>query len=163
MTLTEKHRQSAVKRAQFLINYAGQIGYEYGGGLTGGWMDQSEAGMKIRFDAGEIWEPDCRAAVLWICKWSGWRSPTGIKWAGSSGEMWEHLPHLTGVQEAQVGTLVTYGAGGDDHVCMVMQPDGDDPWLFSHGSAAGPLHIRLSEESAAHDGQPVTFLAVSAL
>lgn len=159
--LSEKQRTGAVEHCQFLIDHKGSIGYEFGGGLS--WMNVSQVGMAARFRAGETWTPDCRASVLWVCKWSGWRSPSGLGWSGSSGEMWAHLPHFSDASDCRPGTLVTYGDGGVDHVCMVMAPDGDDPWLMSHGSAEGPLRLRLSEESAAHVGQPVTFLAVGGL
>jgi hypothetical protein len=161
--LTTFQRTEAIRHAQFLIDWKVSVGY--GDSRPVPWIGESLNGMLTRFKAGEVWEPDCSGAVEWICKWSGWKTPTIYPFGlGGSADMFQHLTHrYTDPRNAHAGALVTYGDAGEIHVCMVMQPDGTNPWLFSHGSDAGPLHIRLSDENRAHAGQAVTFLDVSGL
>jgi hypothetical protein len=152
VSLTEHQRLQAVIHAEFLARNHAHVGYVFGGGLD--WLDQSMVGMEKRFLAGEIWYPDCRASINWIAKWSGWRGFGKYGFEASSGEMWQVLPHNGDPDD--VGTLVTYGEDGDEHVCMIVRPG----WVFSLGEAFDAHIIPLDWETAAHPGQPVTYLAV---
>lgn len=165
--LSDKQRHGAVKHAEFLIaNGPRRLGYTFGGGLQ--WIDVDMVEMAKRFAAGETWDPgpDCRATILWTCKWSGWKSPTGLGWAGSSGEMFNYLPKFDDVQDCELGSLVVYGDGGVDHVAMVIGDAGSgNPVLFSHGSAFSGNRVSYLAETAYHAGlgQPVSFLTVGGL
>lgn len=164
MTTAEHKRAGAMAHCAMLIAYGPtNIGYEFGGGLD--WINTSMVGAERRFKAGAQWTPDCRASVLWVCKWSGWKSPTGMGWIGNSESMWRHLPHFSNVADCGHGTIVTYGPQGDEHVAMVIQPDGDNPWLMSHGSAYTNNHIRYQDLTAyfANRGMPVTLCGVGGL
>jgi hypothetical protein len=85
---------------------------------------------------------------------------------GNTGTLYSTLPHYFDPALAQVGALVDFGPPtmplSRQHVCMVLDPDAHDPWLFSHGQERGPLKIRLSVERQFHSG-PVTFLSIAAL
>jgi hypothetical protein len=167
VTLTDHQRSEVVSRWDFLIaNGERHVGYEFGGGREPEWMDASLAVMTRKFAAGEIWYPDCSATVQWVCRSSGWKSPTGLGWTGSSGEIFNHLPHFTNVRDCKLGTIVVYGIDGADHVAQVIGGAGSsDPMLGSHGSAFSSNTISYSNLTAyfAGLGKPVALLAVGDL
>lgn len=106
---------------------------------------------------------DCSEAVTLLCKWAGLKDPNGLNYThpGYTGTLLAHLPRYNNPANANVGALVVFGPGTGEHVCMVYQP-GDDPLLFSHGSEAGPVFIRLAVERTYHR-PPVTFLSIADL
>lgn len=106
---------------------------------------------------------DCSEAVTCLCKWAGLHDPNGNGYNGQgyTGTLLAHLPHYSDPAAAMVGALVVFGPGTGEHVVMVMEP-GADPLLFSHGSEAGPVPIRLSAERRGHH-PPVTFLSIAHL
>jgi hypothetical protein len=108
---------------------------------------------------------DCSESVTSMFRWSGLRDPNGLNYdgAGYTGTLYDHLPHYDSVLDAHPGALIIFGVNPTVHVAMCMERDGDDPWLFSHGSSVGPLHIRLSDEAKAHVGQSQTWLDISNL
>jgi hypothetical protein len=167
VSLTDHQRAQVVSHWEFLIASGEKhVGYEFGGGRTSEWMDSSQTGMAAKFAAGETWYPDCSATVQWVCKWAGWKSPTGLGWTGSSGEMFAHLPHFTNVRACKLGTIVVYGVDGADHVAQVIGGAGSsDPMLGSHGSAFSSNTISYSNLTAyfAGLGKPVALLAVGDL
>lgn len=116
-----------------------------------------------RFRGGLTVSADCSEMVTALFKWAGCHDPNGDNYdgAGWSGGMYAYLRgHYTNPAQAHPGALGVYGPGGDEHVIMVIEHDNHDPLVFSHGSEIGPLILRLSNESAAHSGQPFTFLDV---
>lgn len=163
--LTDKDRAELVSIAKYLISKAPQIDYSQV------WPErpatQTYAQVRKTLDGGGRIAFDCAGSVCCIYRWAGLKDPAGPGHPvgeENSGDMWRHLPnHYSNPADAHPGALVTYGAGGDEHVCMVMEHDAHNPMLFSHGSEIGPLFISLSNETAAHLGQPRTFLDVSQL
>ncbi len=107
---------------------------------------------------------DCSEAVTCLCKWAWLKDPNGLHYNGSgyTGTMLDHLPHYHDPANAMVGALVIFGPGTGEHVAMVLEPDHRNPLLFSHGSEAGPIAVRLHDEAQAHH-PPVTFLSIAAL
>jgi hypothetical protein len=107
---------------------------------------------------------DCSEAVTCLCKWAGLKDPNGLHYNGSgyTGTMLDHLPHYHNPANANAGALVVFGPGTGEHVGMVLEPDHRNPLLFSHGSEAGPVAIRLHDEAQYH-APPVTFLSIAAL
>jgi hypothetical protein len=165
MTLADEKRAEVVRHWEFLIEWGPRrISYLYGGGL--GWVDQSEIGMRKRFNAGEVWDADCRATVNWATRWSGWKGFGRYGFEASSGEMFEVLPRFSEIRDAEIGTLVVYGPGGGDHVAQVIADAGSsNPTLGSHGSAFSANKVSYLAETAYHAGlgQSPTLLAVSGL
>jgi hypothetical protein len=160
----QKKRTGAIAHCAFVVAHGPHsIGYEYGGGLD--WLQYDMAQAQKRFLDGLIWDADCRAVINWVTEWSGWKGFGKYGHRASSGEMWVTLPHFTDVRDCNAGTIVTYGAGGSVHVTMVMQPDGDNPWLMSHGSKFSDNHVRYEDETAYHEarGHLPTLLAVGGL
>jgi hypothetical protein len=162
--LTDKDRAKLVEIGHYLISKAAQIDYSQT------WPEAPESMtykrvQEILNNGGRI-AFDCAGSVFCIYKWAGLKSPAGPGHPVgevNSGDMYAYLTHrYTNPAEAHAGALVVYGPDGDEHVCMVMQA-GLNPMLFSHGSEIGPLFIALNDETAAHLGQPRTFLDVSSL
>ena len=159
-------RTTLVEHAAFTIAHNASIGYP-GGSIPFRpmpWMEQSMAGLARLFAEGNLWYPDCSAYVTWLFKWSGMGDPTGngFNGTGNSGAMWSHLKHYYEPSHAKPGAIIVFGDAGDIHACVVIE-SGSNPWLASHGSAAGPIRVRYSDECAAHAGQKVTFLDVTPL
>lgn len=159
-------RQRLVTIAGWLVASNGHIGYP-GGSIPFRpmpWMDVNQAGMQQRFNAGQVWYPDCSAFVTWCFKQAGFKDPNGFGYdgLGDSQIMWERQHHYSNPARAQAGALVVFGTTGDRHVCFVTKP-GKNPELCSHGSAAGPIFVSFTSECNAHPGQAVTLLDVSNL
>lgn len=123
------------------------------------------------FARGGTVSSDCSETVTWLCRMAGLQDPNGMNYngLGYTGTLLAHLPHYTDPTDANVGALVVWSDRNHpngNHVAMVLTP-GQDPWLFSHGSEAGPKRVRLSSETAAqerlHPGTTTTFLSVARL
>jgi hypothetical protein len=153
-----------VAHGAFLIAHGPKsIGYEFGGGLAQ--LDYSMTRMGSFFTDGGIWYPDCARAVNWCCKWAGWKGIGPYGFEADSQEMWEELPHFTDIRDCHAGTIIVWGTVGQVHATQVMHPDGDDPWLMSHGFAFSGNYERYSAEYAYHvpRGAPPTLLSVRGL
>lgn len=162
--MTNQQRASLVTYAKFLIAHAPQIHYTQIRPMPT--RSLSVEGAIARFHQGGTISMDCSEAVTLIYRWSRCHDPNGLNYdgAGNTHVMWAHLNHrYTNPADAHPGALVVYGFEGDEHVGMVIERNGDNPILFSHGSEIGPLRIDLASESAAHRGQARTFLDVSGL
>lgn len=111
---------------------------------------------------GQFWA-DCSEMTTALFHWVGAKDPNGMGFNGWgwSGSIWEHLPHFSNARDAKIGSIVTFGPGGSEHVATVFSP-GSDPVLFSHGDENGPGLIRLSS-AAPYLQSPVTFCAVAGL
>lgn len=93
--------------------------------------------------------------------------PSGFNYEGwGDTQSWvDRLPHYTKPADAHAGALVVLGVGlpvQQQHGCIVIGT-GRDPLLFSHGSDAGPIAIKLSQEQPAHPNGETVFLDVSSL
>jgi hypothetical protein len=104
---------------------------------------------------------DCSESCTLIYRVCGLATPWAHDGVGFTGTMLRTLTHYHDARRANIGALVVFGPGDGEHVCMVRKP-GANPILFSHGSEAGPIYVRLSVEAAAHT-PPVTLLDVSHL
>jgi hypothetical protein len=126
----------------------------------------TEQALSDLFAAHHTVSADCSESITCLCKWAGLADPSGLGYDGygNTQTMYDHLPHYSSPQDAEVGAIAMFGAGyslAHQHVAMVMKP-GADPLLFSHGSEPGPMAIRLSVEAPYHPGKPV-FLSIQHL
>ncbi len=124
----------------------------------------SERQLRDRLNGGGSMTMDCSESVTCLCKWAGLHDPNGLGYSGQgyTGTMLDHLRHYDDPKLALTGALVVFGPGAGDHVAMVMDRSGADPWLWSHGAEAGPRRIRYSVERKVHRA-PATFLSVAKL
>lgn len=159
--LTSADRRKLVEVAELMIAHAPLIDYAE----TRPFPLYTEAELKQRFAKGEHTTWDCSGSCTEVFFAGDCKDPNGLGYdhEGYTGTELSDLPHYTDVSRGQAGALLVFGAGTGTHVCMVLEQDGDNPWLFSHGSEIGPLKIRLSDEKQAHLGQPITMLDVSHL
>lgn len=123
------------------------------------------AELEAAFKAGRKQKWDCGTGACEGFFATGLADPQGFNFEklGYTGYLLDHLKHYSDVAHSRTGALLVFGAYPGVHVTMVMQPDGDDPWLWSQGQQNGPLYIRLSEEKLAHVGQEIIMLDVSHL
>ena len=77
---------------------------------------------------------------------------------GFTGTLLQHLEHIP-KQAAVAGDFVAFGPFPGEHVVMLLESahTNADPMVVSHGFEGGPIKLRLSAESKAHNA-PVTFL-----
>jgi hypothetical protein len=162
--ISNAQRKRMVQIAAYLVSKAPQIHYAEVRPMTTRTIATFAALQNILDHGGHI-TMDCSESVTLICHLVGLRDPNGLNYdgAGYTGDMYDHLPHYENVADGHPGALMIFGVDPTDHVCMVMQRNGENPWLFSHGSESGPLHIPFDEERQAHVGQAVTMLDVSSL
>jgi hypothetical protein len=125
----------------------------------------SLAQLEADFQAGIHQRWDCGTGVCEAFYACHLADPQGKDYAelGYTGYLLAARKHYSDIAHSKTGAIMIFGAGEGEHACFVMQPDGDDPWLWSMGSEIGPLYIRYSEERLAHVGQPVTMLDVGGL
>jgi hypothetical protein len=102
---------------------------------------------------------DCSGFATLCYAWAGAPDPNGLGYSGL-GYTGTLLQHMTPVPLAAVqpGDLVVWGAAPGHHVAIVLESDGKDPLLCSHGQEKGPLEIRFSVESR-YQPQPATWLS----
>lgn len=100
---------------------------------------------------------DCSGFVTCCYAWAGVVDPNGNQYdgAGYTGTLL-FLDHVTR-DELQPADLIVFGPGNGDHVVIVVDNKGSDLLCVSHGQEAGPIKVRLSQETKAHR-PPVTFL-----
>jgi hypothetical protein len=159
-----KRRNELVSIARYMTAHASLIHYEQRRPME--LPKLGYANVQGRFRSGLSVSADCSEMVTAVYKWAGCKDPNGDNYdgAGWSGAMYAHLVHrYTNPSGAHPGAIGVYGPSGDEHVIMVLEHDNHDPLVFSHGSEIGPLILRLSNESAAHRGQPFTFLDVGSI
>lgn len=108
---------------------------------------------------------DCSESVTLICRLAGLRDPNGLNYDGEgfTGTLLKYLKHYSTPKDAQPGSLVVFGGGNGEHVCMVYEHSETNPKLFSHGTEADPKFYDLHTMIAAFPGQPHTFLAIDKL
>jgi hypothetical protein len=171
MTLTTPQRDAIVQVADLFIANASPITYPAPDQVIRPHVYRTVDWLQGYWKTGHhsVW--DCSIAVQQVLYCAGNNGqtiadPSGFEYEGwGDTQSWQDaLPHYTSPVDAHAGALVVFNAGGpveEQHGCIVITP-GSDPVLFSHGSAAGPLRISLSEEQTAHTGSTV-FLDVSSL
>lgn len=115
---------------------------------------------------------DCSEMATLICRLAGLHDPNGSGYSGYGDTLtlYRHLPHYTDPERAGIGALVVFGAPfnplSNQHVALVYNTSiaEGDPLLFSHGSSAGPILLKLSEYEAAEPSQGKgVFLDISQL
>jgi cell wall-associated NlpC family hydrolase len=142
-------RKRIVANADWIIHHAGPIHYAQT--------------RPIDFNYRSLpWTADCSGSTTAIYKDAGAPDPTGNGYNGSGNtdSMYHHLPHIAR-HDARKGDLVLFRRGSDAvHVAVFMQTPRfhRDPWIESHGSEYGPLHVKLSTETTYHAGEEITFL-----
>lgn len=162
--MNDRQREACVTYANYLIHHASQIHYRQFRPMQTRNLTVMEA--RALFAHGGGIAMDCSESTTLLCRWAGVGDPNGMGYDGwgNSGSQWTHCkPHYFDPAKAHPGALVTFGTDGDEHVCMVIERNGDNPILFSHGQEAGPLRIDLNSETRGHLGQARTFLDVSHL
>lgn len=160
--MREGQRRELVQMANFLIAEAPRIDY-----LQRRPMVVPRIGfarVKRILEAGGRIAMDCSESITALYLWAGCQDPNGNRYNGKgwTGAMWAHLKHYTDPADAHPGALCIWGAGGSEHVAMVLTP-GPNPTMFSHGGESGPLRIDLETESRFHAGQPRVFCDVGRL
>ncbi|HVS86344.1 MAG TPA: hypothetical protein VHD91_12000 [Gaiellaceae bacterium] len=102
---------------------------------------------------------DCSGFATLCYAWAGAPDPNGL---GFDGQGWTGtmLRHMTEIPLARVqpGDLVIWGPPPGHHVALVLENDGEDPLLCSHGQEKGPLAIRFSVETR-YQPEPATWLS----
>lgn len=98
---------------------------------------------------------DCSWGVRLVCWWTP-DAPdpmgTNFQGGGNSTTICLALEHLTDPRQLEVGDLVTFGPGGDEHAAMVIEADpvNGNPLLFSDGHQGAPNTYRLSWDKREH-------------
>lgn len=97
---------------------------------------------------GQHVEGDCSKGVQYLARWAKAPDPMGNGWDdwGNSYTIWLHLRHLPSRTDLLPGDIVTFGASGQSHAAMVLEP-GPDPLVWSFGHQGAPNSCRLSEDS----------------
>lgn len=91
---------------------------------------------------------DCSGFVSLCYKLGGAYDPNGSHYDGRgyTGTLLEHGRPVT-LAQAKPADLVIFGAYPGHHVAVIVENDGHDPILVSHGQELGPLEIALSDEA----------------
>lgn len=100
---------------------------------------------------------DCSKGVQYLVKWSGGPDPMqeGFGPFGNSSTLAARLHHVGSIQEMQVGDIITFGPGGDEHAAMVKRrvlrgKKVVNLELWSFGSPAAPNTYYLSQDYRTH-------------
>jgi hypothetical protein len=162
--ITQADRAAMVSFGEYLIQHNGLIHYAEERPM----QLWSEAEVKTRFSKGESITMDCSWAVTEICYACGLLSPSGPGFGydgyGNTQTMLNYLPHITDWNEVHAGTIIIFGGPMNlQHAVMVLEPNGDNPVVFSHGTEAGPVRTTLAYEATGHRGQPIIPLAIAGL
>ncbi len=102
---------------------------------------------------------DCSGFVTLCYAWAGADDPNGLDYSGLgyTGTLLRHLERVP-LSAVQPGDLVVWGPGTGNHVALVLESDGKDPLLCSHGQEKGPFAIRFSVETR-YQPAPVVWLS----
>lgn len=157
-------RQRLVEYAQTLVDHASHIHYAEIRPMRS-LAEHTWASVLALFKQGGYLTMDCSESVTSLFRWAGLRDPNGLGYNGEgfTGTLLGHLKHYAQTADANPGALGVFGKAPGTHVVMLMERAGDNPWVFSHGQEAGPFRIQLSQEKAAHAGEPFTWLDISGL
>jgi hypothetical protein len=103
---------------------------------------------------------DCSAFSTLCYLWAGAPDPNGLNFNGQgyTGTMLDHMVSVP-LAALQPGDLIVWGKRPGHHVALVLENDGKDPILCSHGQEKGPLEIRYSAESK-FQPKPAKFLTL---
>lgn len=159
---SDAERATAVKVMDLLVRNTGKVHYQqYRPMRTRNINTMDE--LKRALSGGGI-TMDCSESVTLICHIAKMRDPNNMRYGGYgyTGTILNYCkPHFTAVDQLHVGSLVVFGPGAGDHVCMVRR-EGRDPLLFSHGGEYDPKYIRLSVIRR-YLRRPVTFCSINKL
>lgn len=168
---TTRHKEVEAKRhllvaeAQYLIARASQIDYiEQRPMPMNGFHTWGDVVHQLSRD-GRMAD-DCSGSITNLYRWAKCEDPCNMNFDGygNTDSMFNANEHYTETRHAHPGAIGIFGwQGATVHAIMVMQPDGDNPWCYSHGEEAGPFHIRLLDEQRYHTGQPLAWLNVAHL
>lgn len=118
---------------------------------------------------------DCTAFVDWLFLHSGSKCPTSgtaiFNGIGNTETIAAVCTtHYTNTLDCKTGAIGIYGLNfpldlARQHAIVYLEADGqpENPWVASHGSAAGPLRLRLEDENGAHPGASFTWVSVGNL
>jgi hypothetical protein len=145
----------------------------YGTGRPVPHADDTQAQLQALFEKDGEWSPDCSGFYRWMSKNAGFRDPVGTGFADprvNTELIAANLhKHYTNPRDAHpgaplvLGTVSFKGKLSKQHICALYERDGDNPWLISHGGAAGPRFVRYQAELAAHPGADHFFCDISGL
>lgn len=123
------------------------------------------AGLERALTTG--FEMDCSESLVLLCHLAGLKDPSGNGYDGD-GNTSQILAHLTGhytdPAKASQGAICIFNSDRpltEQHGTMVRHP-ARDPVLFTHGSAADPSLLRLSQIQPGFKGKTV-FCPISSL
>jgi hypothetical protein len=104
------------------------------------------------------WYTDCSEFVTTVYHWAGAPDPNGFGFNGYgfTGSMLDHVVTIP-LFQVKRGDVVIWGYPPGHHTAVFVEDGGTDPLIVSHGSEAGPLLLRLSQENLAQGGRPMTF------
>lgn len=166
--MTPADRQKIQNIQTYLVAHTAQIGYR----MLRPMVTRNIATM---VELGQLtakgFSMDCSESVTLICHVAGVSCPTGYTYAsgdGNTSTIAAHLlHHYTDGRLALPGAMVVFDLGlplDKQHVAQVHTPDPvhGDPVLFTHGNAAGPMFLKLSELQPGFT-EPAVFCAVSSL
>ena len=169
MTLTDTQRLAIVYTAELFIGNAPTIDYPADPLTIRPHKYRSKEWLEGYWAKGHHSEWDCSIAAQQVFYVTdlGIKDPSGHNYDGfgTTQDWLNNLKHYTNPGQAHPGALVVFGADlpvRHQHGCIVIQRNGQNPVLFSHGSNVGPLGITLEDEQRAHTGKTV-FLDVSPL
>jgi hypothetical protein len=160
---TDAERAKAVKVMDLLVRYTGKVHYQQYRPMRTKWINTMDELKKALASSRGI-TMDCSEAVTLIAHIAGMHDPNNMQYGGwgYTGTILNYCkPHFTDPKKAHVGSLVVFGPGTGDHVCMVRKA-GNDPLLFSHGGEYDPKYIRCSV-MARYLRRPTTFCSINKL
>lgn len=162
-TLTELQRDHAIGLCYVLNQYALDVDYEQVRPMQT--RNLTEPELYRDLEAGKPVTMDCSESCTLIARLAGWRDPNGLLYDGYgyTGTMLSHLPHFTNWSEVHKGTLIVFGSYPGTHVVMCVEPNGDNPLVYSHGSHVNHAIWSFKTEVTYHPDQPITLLAVEGL
>jgi hypothetical protein len=162
--LTQDQRDQAVSVCRLLNQYAEAYGYIEERPMPTRHLTIDSLRHALLYAGGA--EDDCSGTVTLIARLSGWKDPNGLDYNGDgyTGTMFDYLQHMSSVEDLHKGGLIIYSSGGKTvHVVMVVQQNGTDPEIYSHGSHARSAIWSLGTEDAYHPGASKTYCAVGKL
>jgi len=115
----------------------------------------------IDFSMNLPWTADCSGSTIAYAKRAKLPDPGGYNYsgAGNTDSILRTLKHVER-RELQVGDLALWAIGADGKHVAIITEVGPDPLCASHGSDAGPIAIRLSDEDRWHSSETLHLLKV---
>ena len=163
MRHTQTQRNHLVRLAQYLDRNAKLVKYAEVRPMSTARLTESQ--LRCRFAAGSTITCDCSESITMMFRMAGLSDPNGLHYDGEgyTGTMLEHLPHFTNWEEVHAGTLIVFGDPPGHHVVMVVEPNGVNPTVYSHGSYSDKAIWSLDTERGYQSGLPITLLAIADL